>query len=300
MHVRRFYENELPELGDFVTVRITREEEHGYYGNLLEYDTLEGFIPISELVNKKYTRKKHLLTEDQIIVMQVNRIEESKREVNLTRKRITPEEDESQKIKYRLCDEINKLINEYYTMYLSYQKKEDCPVIDINEFMKETIWLLYDEIEYDYNKIYNSILKEPKCILSSHVFDTNLVDKIDKDVTGRISYTSKIINLDITLLVTDNDPLGVIKQILTTNIVNIDSNYRIRVLAVSSPHYQIKIEGPLNPTNKICNEITDIIKNQLTENSKGHNVVIKINDPIVEKESTYTIKYYSKHDLLKL
>ena len=41
--MKRFYKNELPNVDDMVVVKITREDDHGYYGSLIEYDNIEGY-----------------------------------------------------------------------------------------------------------------------------------------------------------------------------------------------------------------------------------------------------------------
>ena len=298
MHVKRFYENDLPELNDLVMVKVIREEEEfGYYCALVEYEDLEGFLPLSELVKKKYA-KKHLLKPGQMMAMFINKVEKQNRIINLSRKRVTEEEDNNKKELFKTCDDINKLVNEYYVMYISYQKKTDHEIVDVNKFMKETIWTLYECISNDYNKAYDFILKNPTSILPTIIFDEALIVYINTDVGNRITHTSKIMILDLKLLVIDENPVTIIQEILNLDTIKI-SNYKIEIFATASPHYRIKIEGPLK-VEDVEQDIIEIIKNQIIENSKKYNTVIEINNPIVEKESSFKIKYYSKNALLKL
>lgn len=297
MHVKRFFRHDLPTLNDLVMVKVIREEEEiGYYCELLEYENLEGFLPLSELVKKKYA-KKHLLKPGQLLAMTINKVEQNTRLVNLTRKRVTDIEDDKTKELYRTCEDINRLVNEYYSMYLTYLKNDETKeVLDINKFMKQTIWNFYDVINDDYPKAYQYILQNPTCILSEFIFEHNFIVHVLEDVNKRITHTNKIVNIDINLVVPDENPVSKIKEIMDITDIQLNNpDYKIRALVMTSPHYRIKVDGPFNDEN-----IINLIKDKIRDNSKKHKSTLEFSELKIEKESTCKLKYYSDHDLLKL
>ncbi len=291
MKITRYFRNELPQPNDLVMVKVIREdEEFGYYCELLEYDHLEGFLPLSELVKTKYA-KKHILKPNQIIPMSVSKVDGNI--VNLTKKRVTNEESDSKKETFKVCNDINKFVNECYIMY---QKGTNNPTLDIVSFMDQTIWNLYDEQDNDYSKIYQIILHNPLSMLPSTIFDSGLTTSIIDDVNKRISFTNKIVNLDIKLIVTDENPVSKIKQILDLSSLTFsDSTIKVKVIVMTSPIYRIKIEGDFDAYQ----EIIDQIKNQINQNIMNVNPNIKPTffNPKVEKEATCKLKYYADYVL---
>lgn len=298
MNIKRFYRNELPNPTDLVMVKVIREdEEFGYYCQLLEYNNIEAFLPLSELVKTKYA-KKHILKPNQVLPMSISKIDGPN--VNLTKKRVTNEEAESKKELYRYCSDINKIINECYIMYIKSNKHP----LDIESFMDYTIWNMYDTFDADYPRIYQLILHNPNTILPSNIFDSNLSTLIIVDITNRITFTNKIVYMDIKLIVTEDNPISKIKQILTINnplssaIVPLNSPNninppKITIQTLTSPNYRIKIEGDFQEYK----EITTKIKEQILLNAANIKSSITISDPIVEKEATCKIKYYADNIL---
>lgn len=291
MNITRYFRNELPQINDLVMVKVLREDEElGYYCELLEYGNIEGFLPLSELVKTKYA-KKHILKPNQIIPMCVSKVDGNI--VNLTKKRVSNEEAETKKEIFRICNDINKFVNECYVMY---QKGSASSILDIISFMDQTIWNLYDEQDNDYSKIYQCILHNPLSMLPSTIFDSGLTNSIINDVNKRISFTNKIVNLDIKLIVTDENPVSKIKQILDLSSITFsDSTIKARAIVMSSPIYRIKIEGDFNDYQETINQI----KNHITQNITNINPNINHTffNPKVEKEATYKLKYYGDYVL---
>ncbi|ARF09809.1 translation initiation factor eIF-2 alpha subunit [Indivirus ILV1] len=287
MKITRYFRNELPQTNDIVMVKVVREdEEFGYYCDLLEYDHVEGFLPLSELVKTKYV-KKHILKPDQVLPMSVSKIDKTL--VNLTKKRLSNEESDSKKEMFRVCNDINKLVNECYIMY---QKGSQNPTLDITTFMDHTIWNLYETYDNNYFKIYQIMLHDPLCILPSNIFDNALTKAITNDINKRITYANKIVHLDLKLIVTDENPISIIKQILDLSKIQIP-NCKITVLVMTSPIYRIRIEGDFNDYD----EVISLIKDQIIQNSNNTKSILDFFDPNIEKEAICKIKYYGDYIL---
>ena len=291
MNIKRFFRDELPCLNDMVMVRVTREEEeYGYYCELLEYNNIEAFLPLSELVKTKYA-KKHILKPNQILPMSVSRVEGSTGHINLTKKRVSNEESDTKKDIYRVCCDINKLVNECYIMYSIYQKKSDTDILEISDFMDQTIWNIYAELENDYPKIYQYILHNPLHLLPETIFSPIISTFVLNDISERITFTNKIIHLDLKLIVTDENPVTKIKQIMDLSGLIIPCT--IKSLVITSPIYRIRIEGDFDDYTKIIQQI----KNQIIQNSSNIKSILNFQEPKIEKEATCKLKNYADYDL---
>jgi translation initiation factor 2 subunit 1 len=96
----RFYENEFPEVGDgsLVLARLDKfDDKSGCYVTLLEYDGREGMINLGEISKKRVRSYLKLLRIGNIEVLSVMDVDEEKGYVNLSRKRVEPEDVEPKK-----------------------------------------------------------------------------------------------------------------------------------------------------------------------------------------------------------
>lgn len=88
----RFYENQYPEVGELVMVKIMSAEEMGAYVTLLEYNNIEGMIPMSELSNRRVRSYVKLIRVGRIEVATVLRVDTDKGYIDLSKKRVSAEE----------------------------------------------------------------------------------------------------------------------------------------------------------------------------------------------------------------
>lgn len=88
----RFYEKEFPEKGDIVIVKVKRVAEMGAYVSLLEYSGLEGMILMSELSKRRIRSVKKIVRVGRHEVVLVLRVDKEKGYIDLSKKRVAPEE----------------------------------------------------------------------------------------------------------------------------------------------------------------------------------------------------------------
>lgn len=89
----RFYESQFPEVETTVVVQVLRvDEKSGAYVSLLEYDGKEGMINLGELSKKRIRSMAKILRVGSIEVCMVMSVDEEKGYVNLSKKRVEPED----------------------------------------------------------------------------------------------------------------------------------------------------------------------------------------------------------------
>ena len=304
MNVRRYYKNEIPDADDIVIVKITKEDEHGYYCYLVEYENLEGFICLSEIVKTKYI-KKHIFKIDETVPMIVLKVDPEKRMVDLSKKRLAEKDEPMIMCKYKTCTSINKLVNECYIMYLKYCDIGSSDIIhSINDLMRGTIWKLYEENDKEgeienYTIIYKDILKNPKIILSTELFDNEFINKAVNNITKRVTINNTVLENNIILFVTEDNALSKIKEILDITGFKHNNDYKISLLVMSPPHYKLRIEGPsFDKINEILGKIKELIQNKANKYSSS--CTLKFEEAKVVCESTYDYKFLGDFDLERL
>lgn len=82
----RFYEQELPEVNENVMVHVDRIEDAGVYVTLLEYDNVEGFIPVRELSGKRIRSIKQVIRVNQQLPCSVFQVHQGN--VDLSKRRV--------------------------------------------------------------------------------------------------------------------------------------------------------------------------------------------------------------------
>jgi len=89
----RFYENEFPEVETTVVVQVLKiDDKIGAYVSLLEYDGKEGMINLGELSKKRIRSMAKILRIGSIEVCMVMSVDEEKGYINLSKKRVEPED----------------------------------------------------------------------------------------------------------------------------------------------------------------------------------------------------------------
>jgi translation initiation factor 2 subunit 1 len=89
----RFYENEFPEVDETVVVQVLKiDDKIGAYVSLLEYDGKEGMINLGELSKKRIRSLAKILRIGSIEVVAVMSVDEEKGYINLSKKRVEPED----------------------------------------------------------------------------------------------------------------------------------------------------------------------------------------------------------------
>lgn len=297
MNIKRFYKRDFPEIDDIVIIKITKEDEYGYFCELLEYESIEGFLPLSELVKGRYV-KKHLLKINDTLPLIIIKADKNKKTVDLSKKKINEIEQNDVMIKYKTCLNINRLVNEFYVMYLKYCNITESDIMhSINDIMNSTIWQYYEvNEEPDYTIIYNNILENPKLILKNDLFEEKFIDKALNNVKNRLLKKNMLLENEFHLLVNEDEAKEKIKEILNINFPE-ETDYKLKILIIAPPNYKIKLEGPCkNEGNKILNNI----KKNIIEKANKYASSIKFEEPKLLYDSTYEIKYLADFDLQRL
>lgn len=88
----RFHEQKFPEIDDLVMVNVKEIADMGAYVKLLEYDEIEGMILLSELSRRRIRSIQKLIKVGRNEIAVVLRVDKDKGYIDLSKKRVTPEE----------------------------------------------------------------------------------------------------------------------------------------------------------------------------------------------------------------
>lgn len=304
----RFFRKELPDINDTVITKVVGENSLGYNCELLEYNNVNGFIPLTKLIKGKAYRSK-MLKIGEIVPLIVMSIEVSDDEniktVMLSREKLDEKDTEQIMLNYKTHQQINKFVNELFSMYNNFYQKNNLirHFETIESLMDHIIWDLYEEEEEDDDnsgpvQIYHNILQYPKILFDDEIFDNIFIDKAVQHFENRIIRKDLTLEMNIFLLVTDENAIYKMRDILNINNINTDPKYKIKIFMMSPPNYKLQIDGPeKEKCLELAKSATELILSKTKDNFKGK---IKIDDIKIIKESEIEIKYVGEKDIEKL
>eukprot|EP01092_Planopodium_desertum_P007974 TRINITY_DN32939_c0_g2_i1.p1 TRINITY_DN32939_c0_g2~~TRINITY_DN32939_c0_g2_i1.p1 ORF type:complete len:157 (-),score=0.31 TRINITY_DN32939_c0_g2_i1:10-447(-) len=89
----RMYRKKLPETGDHVLGKILSQTDLGFLVSLPEYEK-EGFLPSSKISRRNRVNVKQLITLGQSYVFEVDRVDEEKSYIDLSKRNVRPQDEE--------------------------------------------------------------------------------------------------------------------------------------------------------------------------------------------------------------
>ncbi|MHA1238555.1 MAG: translation initiation factor IF-2 subunit alpha [Candidatus Odinarchaeia archaeon] len=100
----------LPEVGELVIGTVTMIEPHGAYVRLDEYNGIEGMIHISEIASTWVRNIRNHVREDQKVVVKVLRVDESKRQIDLSLRRVTEQQKKTKIQEFKRAQKAENLL----------------------------------------------------------------------------------------------------------------------------------------------------------------------------------------------
>ena len=130
----RFYENKYPDLDDLVMVKVKNIETAAVYVQLLEYNNVDGMIPMTEVSRRRIRSIGKHLRVGKTEVVQVFRVDKDKGYIDLSKKKVTPDD-------VRKCEETYTKNKQIHSIMMHIAKQ--CTTIKtLEELYQKVTWPL--------------------------------------------------------------------------------------------------------------------------------------------------------------
>ncbi|MBA42889.1 MAG: hypothetical protein CMF62_02630 [Magnetococcales bacterium] len=270
----RFYKNKFPKKDDYVKVRITSEDIdcHGYHAELLEYNNIEAFMPLSHISKKRRIRsKKQLVDIDKIMFLQVIEVDKEKGYIDLSKKHIDEDLEGQAEIDFDYSQKLLELAYSIYILYRHYLNEKESTFDDKNlkeTVINETIWNLYDTFKrVNYKELYEDILDNIDKLwidyFNETIFDEVFKTRCLKTLTNRMKVDETVLEYVFSIYCLEEDAVTTLKDIL-----NVEHD-KISLTINSPPKYRIVSSGLI--IEDVKERINKFVK-EIEERSNKYNV----------------------------
>lgn len=257
------YEKKYPDVDELVVVNVKSIAEMGAYVSLLEYNNIEGMILLSELSRRRIRSISKLIRVGRQEVVVVLRVDKEKGYIDLSKRRVSPEEVVKCEEKYNKSKAVHSIMRHISeTMQRS-----------VEDLYLQFGWPLYNRFGHAYDA-FKLAITDPDTVFQGLNVDEELRSCIIKNIQRRLAPQPVKVRADLEVTCFHYDGIDVIKHALKAGEALSSTDSSISVKLVAPPLYVMvgtfldKDLGVSTLTKAI-----EVIKEELT-NKKG-DVVIK-------------------------
>jgi len=256
-----FYERKVPEPDELVMVRVNSIDDMGVLCSLLEYNNLEGFLPLSEISRKRMRSVLRHVRVGQQQVLQVLRVDTERGYTDLSKKYITEVEKDSGTEKY----------NKGKTVHSITKRVAETLHKDLEDIYKTYVWPLYATFNHPYDAFKNLAgMKEGE---EDDIWkDMPDIDpEIKQAFIGLIKHQMAVqpvkVGAQIEVMCYSEGGISDIKKALKAGLaLNNDSLTAVKIQLISSPLYLVWTTTlDEEKGNKAILEVIAEIKKNITE-----------------------------------
>ena len=249
----RFYRRPYPEVGELVVGTVTRIEDHGAYVVLNEYANAEAYVPINEILQSWFRSIKDYLRVGSRAVFKVIKVDPSRGLIDLSLKRVRPEERDRKFLEWKRNVKAVKLL-EIIAKKLN---------MSLDRLMEEVGWKMG---EY-YGDMYRAFEEAAKGNVDGLVrlgVRKEIIDEIVNIAKERVEMPKVTIVGLIRIVNIRPDGVEHIRRILSEAEAKVKGmGIEARIYAIGPPRYRLELTGT-NPKalEEAFNELSRFIASE--------------------------------------
>jgi translation initiation factor 2 subunit 1 len=226
-----YKKNGFPGIKDIVLCKVKKILPHSVFVELIEYENLEGMIHISELSSRWTRNISEIVTLNSIIVCRVEKIDQAKGYIDLSKKRVTTGEEKAKKDEMQNELHIEKIIEHAL-------KKNN---LSLKEFYEKQGYELIKEYGSLHN-FYQFYLEDPKT-LDELVFGKKVVESIKESFESLIQKNRISKKKIIKIYANGEEGLKNLKSFISELLKVPDEDSKMSIKYINSPEYLVLINS---------------------------------------------------------
>lgn len=224
------YENQYPEVDDLVMVTVQQIADMGAYVTLNEYNNLEGMVLLSELSRRRIRSVQRLIRVGKQEVVVVLRVDREKGYIDLSKRRVSPEEVEKFEEKFNKSKLVHSIMRHV-------AEKRD---MELEELYRQVGWPLYRKYGHAFDA-FKAALVDPEAVWGSlpEPCDPSIRNELMQSIVRRLTPQKLKIRADVEVACFGYEGIDAVKAALTAAEAVSTEEIPIRVKLVAPPLYVI-------------------------------------------------------------
>ncbi|KAF1741366.1 hypothetical protein MXB_46 [Myxobolus squamalis] len=256
----RFYKSTVPENDSVVTVVVQRITDVAAYVRLLEYDNLEGMILMSELSRRRIRSINKLIKVGRNESVLVIRIDPDKNYIDLSKRRVTPEDVDC------CSDKYNRAKIAYYIVIYSAEVMGLKTKEELEHLMEQTAWKFHEKFSNcgGAYEAFRRLLTDPSLLDDSDLTEEQK-NILVHNIRHRLEPKRAKVRSDIEIACYTPEGIQAVKSSLLCGIeLSKSTQTPVKINLIAPPIYMIstmvvdRIEG-LDVMNKVVDKIKEEI-----------------------------------------
>lgn len=222
----QYYEQLYPDVNDLVVVRINSITDMGIYVSLLEYNELEGMIPITEYTNRRFRSLPSLTRVGRIEFVLVTNVDKIKGYIDLSKKRISPDEVLKAEQRWMKSKCVQSIMSRVSVL-------SQIPLFDLHQ---QITWPLYHTYHHAYDA-FHLYLSDPLQIPEIQQIPDHLQVILLDQIKRRIQFSVNKVRAYIDITCFGYNGIESIKSALKEALSLSTPKHPIIIKLISSPTY---------------------------------------------------------------
>lgn len=270
----RFYENEFPEIEDVVIVEVMQIADMGAYVQLLEYNNTEGMILLSELSRRRIRSINKLIKVGRNEVVVVLRVDQEKGYIDLSKRRVSPEDIARHEIKYSKAKAVHSILRHC----------AETLEVDLEPLYQSIGWPLAKKFGHAYDAFSKAIQDEEE-VFNGITMSDQIREILMSQIKRRLSPQAVKVRSDFEVTCFTYEGIDAIKRALFAGEeAGSTDDVKVHIRLIAPPLY-VMMTSSMDKKEGLeaLNNALDAIKAEIT-NSKGRFVVKQEPHAVSEKE----------------
>ena len=219
---------DMPEVGELVLALVTSMSSHGAKVVLEEYNSMYGFLHISEIATGWVKNVSRFVTVNQKVVLKVIRVDSARTEVDLSLRQVSGEDRKQKLLSIKRYDKSRSIFDTLQTKakLTEDQKNEYFDKVE-NQF--GTVYSGLEELIRDRNESFDKLGIPEKVVAELANISKSKISIPMVNVTGIIQVTTQ-----------DPDGINLIKSSMSQVLSN-KAGKKVEISYLGSPKYKITV-----------------------------------------------------------
>ncbi|KAL6142019.1 hypothetical protein ACLB2K_060303 [Fragaria x ananassa] len=272
----RMYEAKYPQVDAAVMIQVNSiDDENGAYVSLLEYNNMEGFIPVTELSNRRLRSIHKHVKVGRIEPSLVFKVDETKGYVDLSKRRLSPEDIQACDDKYNKSKLVHSIMRHV----------AETVNIDLEELYVNIAWPLYKKYGHA-AEAFKIIATDSNLVLDSltPAVSEEVKESLIKNIRRRMPVQPLRIRADIDVTCYHFDGVVHIKDALRRAEAAGNDECPVKVKLIAPPSYVVRTQTLDKKQGiSVLSEAIEACKEEI-ERNKGKLVVKEVPRVVSEVE----------------